>query len=223
MTRTHTMLPPTYGAPTNQFIYFVYSAGRIKIGFTRGTDVRHKQLTSTGPFPPVILLLVYGTVQDEQALHAQFDDERLHGEWFVLSGKMREWLRRRLCDIGRVSFDQAEADFRDYCQSFLNEYQPPSRRKPRPHCDHGMPVGTICAPCERARDLKILNDLNAKRCTCHRCIREHDLLGPGGFPLSGTQMIVCRTCGNKRCPKASDHNLDCTGSNEPGQHGSVYA
>jgi len=35
-------------------------------------------------------------------------------------------------------------------------------------------------------------------------------------------MMVCSTCGNKRCPKAADHNLACTGSNEPGQEGSAY-
>lgn len=34
--------------------------------------------------------------------------------------------------------------------------------------------------------------------------------------------IVCVVCGNKRCPKATDHNNDCTGSNEPGQTGSAY-
>jgi len=38
-----------------------------------------------------------------------------------------------------------------------------------------------------------------------------------------TKMILCPECGNKRCPKASDHRLSCTGSNEPGQPGSVYA
>jgi hypothetical protein len=35
-------------------------------------------------------------------------------------------------------------------------------------------------------------------------------------------MLLCPTCGNKRCPHASDHELDCTNSNEPGQPGSVY-
>lgn len=34
--------------------------------------------------------------------------------------------------------------------------------------------------------------------------------------------IVCPSCGNKRCPKATDHALTCTGSNEPGQKGSAY-
>jgi hypothetical protein len=35
-------------------------------------------------------------------------------------------------------------------------------------------------------------------------------------------MILCPLCGNKRCPMASDHTLECTGSNEEGQAGSVY-
>ena len=36
-------------------------------------------------------------------------------------------------------------------------------------------------------------------------------------------MLLCTSCGNKRCPHASDHDLACTKSNEPGQVGSVYA
>lgn len=62
-------------------------------------------------------------------------------------------------------------------------------------------------------------------CECHRCIREHKLGTTGSWgwlPLSSTKMILCPTCGCKRCPKASDHDLACTDSNEPGQPGSVY-
>jgi hypothetical protein len=35
--------------------------------------------------------------------------------------------------------------------------------------------------------------------------------------------FLCETCGNKRCPHATDHRNACTGSNEPGQDGSDYA
>ncbi len=35
-------------------------------------------------------------------------------------------------------------------------------------------------------------------------------------------MIVCPTCGNKRCPHANHHDNPCTNSNEPGQAGSAY-
>jgi len=64
-------------------------------------------------------------------------------------------------------------------------------------------------------------------CTCHQCIKDNDIRSEGeGFfstlPLSATRMILCPLCGNKRCPKASNHRYECTGSNEPGQKGSVY-
>jgi hypothetical protein len=32
----------------------------------------------------------------------------------------------------------------------------------------------------------------------------------------------CETCGNKRCPHATDHRLACTTSNESNQPGSSY-
>lgn len=51
---------------------------------------------------------------------------------------------------------------------------------------------------------------------CHHCFKKS-----GSMFLS--RMIVCPECGNKRCPKASEHRLKCAGSNEPGQAGSVYA
>lgn len=35
-------------------------------------------------------------------------------------------------------------------------------------------------------------------------------------------MILCPACGNKRCPRASDHRFACTGSNDVGQFGSLY-
>jgi hypothetical protein len=43
------------------------------------------------------------------------------------------------------------------------------------------------------------------------------LWNPIGMPF-----IVCQVCGNKRCPKATDCSLECTGSNDSGQPGSIY-
>ena len=59
-------------------------------------------------------------------------------------------------------------------------------------------------------------------CKCRRCIRERDLRAETGILLSAARMILCPICGNKRCPHATDHDLLCTGSNEPGQAGSAY-
>lgn len=62
-------------------------------------------------------------------------------------------------------------------------------------------------------------------CWCYRCSEEYDKRNPPEHPWEGkiARFIVCETCGNKRCPHATDHRLACTGSNEPGQPGSNYA
>ena len=69
-------------------------------------------------------------------------------------------------------------------------------------------------------------------CRCRKCLKERGAIRSGsvtGHDLTTIQtkkefvgMILCPTCGNKRCPHASDHSYACTDSNEPGQKGSVY-
>ena len=59
-------------------------------------------------------------------------------------------------------------------------------------------------------------------CWCSNC---EDAALAGLSPLEqlvGRRFIVCPTCGNKRCPRATNHDLACTNSNEPGQPGSRY-
>lgn len=51
-------------------------------------------------------------------------------------------------------------------------------------------------------------------CGCLKCY-------PNVFP--NLRFNVCPICGNKRCPHASDHNYECTNSNDVGQTGSVYS
>ena len=40
--------------------------------------------------------------------------------------------------------------------------------------------------------------------------------------LEDARFVVCPDCGNKRCPKAHNHELACTNSNAPGQPGSSW-
>lgn len=67
-------------------------------------------------------------------------------------------------------------------------------------------------------------ELNCSCRTCDGAVREtlRQLGAPAHLTLP-RGMIVCDECWNKRCPKATLHDLDCTGSNAPGQVGSVYA
>jgi DNA-directed RNA polymerase subunit RPC12/RpoP len=61
------------------------------------------------------------------------------------------------------------------------------------------------------------------KCWCHECTKDVKFnFGGVEIPYSMTRMILCPDCGNKRCPKATNHELACTHSNEPGQKGSRY-
>lgn len=56
---------------------------------------------------------------------------------------------------------------------------------------------------------------------CHQCIIDRDWRDPNtGLLLNATMFLVCPECGNKRCPRANNHQFTCTGSNAPGQPGS---
>lgn len=57
-------------------------------------------------------------------------------------------------------------------------------------------------------------------CWCYHCDIERRREGIIG--LFDVRMNLCPDCGNKRCPKATDHHYECTGSNEAGQEGSRY-
>lgn len=58
-------------------------------------------------------------------------------------------------------------------------------------------------------------------CGCLMCIRARgDVLY--GLPRELTEMILCPSCGNKRCPHATNHKYLCTNSNDMNQEGSVY-
>ena len=59
------------------------------------------------------------------------------------------------------------------------------------------------------------------KCDCWKCLEDRDER-EYGIPVAMTRMIVCKKCGNKRCPHANDHRNECTNSNAPGQKGSAY-
>jgi hypothetical protein len=74
-------------------------------------------------------------------------------------------------------------------------------------------------------DRPVKEVLDAPYCGCTKCLdasgKTVEVFGMQ-IPVSGMMMVLCATCGNKRCPHAADHELACTDSNEPGQPGSNY-
>jgi len=75
-------------------------------------------------------------------------------------------------------------------------------------------LGDLLKEYERltTEDIKI-NEAPKMSCWCGTC---------RPLTMNDMRFIVCPDCGNKRCPKANDHNNACTNSNLPGQAGSAY-
>lgn len=145
-------------------VYFMYSAGRVKIGTSSDAECRRLSFATAGPFPPAIILVMRGSVRDERELHKQFDESRLHGEWFAWSDKIQDFLAARLCRKGRATLDKSQAEFRQYCADFLaGTVALPKRRKLKPpkKCEHGKPMHNKCFDCERKLALERLDRLNA--------------------------------------------------------------
>lgn len=59
-------------------------------------------------------------------------------------------------------------------------------------------------------------------CPCYACDSQTWKPWPGTDFVFAQRMSLCPTCGNKRCPAATDHRNKCTGSNKPGQSGSRF-
>ena len=60
-----------------------------------------------------------------------------------------------------------------------------------------------------------------KICHCRQCQVDREDK-KDGIPMWMARMTVCDLCGNKRCPHASNHQNECSGSNARNQTGGVY-
>lgn len=54
-------------------------------------------------------------------------------------------------------------------------------------------------------------------CGCAECRRAIDAVIESFYSMLSQGMVLCSSCGNKRCPHAISHKHVCTRSNEPGQ------
>lgn len=84
----------------------------------------------------------------------------------------------------------------------------------------GAPRSSNASPDDGSqRPRPIANDELRACYGCFRCLDapEHGINNP-----TLSRMFCCPACGNKRCPRATDHRFACTGSNEEGQPGSRY-
>jgi hypothetical protein len=73
-------------------VYFVQCGVMVKIGFTTHLERRLTQIRIHCPAPIVLLGILPGTQQNEQALHQRFALHRSHGEWFQLCEDITTYL-----------------------------------------------------------------------------------------------------------------------------------
>lgn len=105
------------GQTIQEAVYFAYSGGLVKIGYSTFARNRQGDLSAAGAHPVTMVLLVPGNEAAERKFHDRFAADREHHEWFRLSKKMRDFFKARLCPIGRASLREAEARFWEYIQS----------------------------------------------------------------------------------------------------------
>jgi hypothetical protein len=87
------------GQDKGSSLFMIYSIGedpfdnKIKIGFTDREDIagRLGELQTGNPRKLICRRLIPGTIEEEQKLHQTFAEERLCGEWFTYSERVKIW------------------------------------------------------------------------------------------------------------------------------------
>jgi Meiotically Up-regulated Gene 113 (MUG113) protein len=99
-----------HNAPSH--VYFIYSAGLVKIGFSTKWTARVDAVCQGCPHYATLVLVMPGDRNMERGYHALFHEYHSNGEWFLCEGKMREFLLRYTTDIGREELLAAEEAFK---------------------------------------------------------------------------------------------------------------
>jgi len=81
-------VPSDPDAATHQ-VYFLYCAGFIKIGVSKGLIRRLKDIQIGTPFPSQAVMLIRGGRITEQYMHFLYNEYHHRGEWFVLGPRLR--------------------------------------------------------------------------------------------------------------------------------------
>lgn len=88
------------------WVYFACDGERVKIGFSGAPHSRVQDIQSSCSLPLTVLAVIKGTMDDEAKLHTKFSADRLHGEWFTLSPKLRRHIDRlKKAEARRTPFD----------------------------------------------------------------------------------------------------------------------
>jgi hypothetical protein len=103
-------------------VYFIYSAGRIKIGYTTAhVRFREDSIANGSPVHVWLVKAVPGGKITEFRFHHRFKDARTHGEWFALTTELRAFIMEGN-PLGLTLVD-AETKYRVWLKSELNQLE----------------------------------------------------------------------------------------------------
>lgn len=100
-------------------VYFLYGAGRIKIGFTAGEPLRREDnLGNQSPVHLDLVKIIPGGKVTEFRMHHRFRTDRLYGEWFRLSPALRSFIVSTPGSAARL--EQVEDSYRRWLETELS-------------------------------------------------------------------------------------------------------
>lgn len=81
--------------PSAAGVYYIFVAGRVKIGMSQNIAKRLSEIATTTPEPPLLVAVELGDAFAlEEAAHRRWETYRRHREWFACEGELLAWLRK---------------------------------------------------------------------------------------------------------------------------------
>lgn len=97
-------------ATDGSWIYIVGpSRGPVKIGWTSNLKSRLIRLQTASPVKLKLLAVMVGTRAEESALHRQFADARLSGEWFTRTREITDMIRKHRPRLSNLNLSNHDA------------------------------------------------------------------------------------------------------------------
>lgn len=93
-----------------EHVYFIYSDGAVKIGYSSQWLVRTMRVIDSCPAGAELILVMPGSRRDEAAWHRLFADSRLHGEWFSYEPDLKRFLHRYASPTGREILESIDGE-----------------------------------------------------------------------------------------------------------------
>lgn len=84
-------------------VYVIEAVGTswVKIGWTRdtATSERLRALQVASPLELRLVVSIVGGEARERAMHEQFAEYRVRGEWFERRGRLAAWIERQVAEV----------------------------------------------------------------------------------------------------------------------------